>query len=221
MALSHSHTRVPVADSIPGPGSYMCGLTWDGALLWHSDQDAGKLFGLDPSTGAVVRTVACAQARADVAYHSGMLWQIGGRPKRLLLIDPLIGREIGQRPVRPPSGRVCGVEAGPEGMWMCLRGPSVVQLRDYDTMTVQREFPVDGHPSGLTYVDGVIVFSEFEAGTIRTVDAGTGEMLGVATVEGHPTGMTWDGQFVWYCDFEARRLKALRPTDLPLVRSAR
>jgi outer membrane protein assembly factor BamB len=192
----------------------MCGLTWDGRLLWHSDQGAQEIFAVDPQTGEVVRKFPCAEVRADLTFAEGDLWQVGGRPKRLLRIDPYTGDIRGERTVRPSSGRLCGVEAGPEGRWMCLRSPAVVQLRDLDTLGVQHEVPVVGQPSGLTYARGVVLYSDFEDGLVRAVNPATGALLAEADVEGHPVGMTFDGIDVWYCDFAARRFKAFALADL-------
>jgi hypothetical protein len=200
---------VPVVRSVSAPAGYLCGLTWDGVKLWHSDQDAGKIWALDPVTGAVSRTIDCGWVRADLTYHDGLLWQVGGRPKRLVLIDPGTGRVVGQKQVLPASGRLCGIEIGPEGAWMCLRSPSVLQLRDLETMTVQAEFPIEGAPSGATYAHGVVVYGEFEVGLLRAVDTATGELLDTLQVAGHPTGMAWDGEHIWYCDFAARAVKAV------------
>jgi hypothetical protein len=218
--MSTDVASVPVVRSVPAPAMYMCGLTWDGVHLWHSDQEAGKIWAIDPATGAVVRTLDCAWVRADLAYHDGLLCQVGGRPKRVVLVDPLTGRVAGHKQVLPASGRLCGIEMGPEGMWMCLRGPSVVQLRDIETMTVQAEHPVDGAPSGLTYAGGVVVYGEFESGLVRAVDPTTGDVLDTVRIEGHPTGMTWDGEHVWYCDFAARACKAIS-LDAVVIRSER
>lgn len=206
--------NVPVARSLPGPGSYMCGLTWDGEYLWHSDQEAGKIFALDRVRGTVARVLTCPKARADLAWHDGWLCQVGGRPKRLLLLHPQTGAVAEEKEVAPPSGRLCGVETGPDGMWMGLRNPSVVQLRDFATMTVRREYPVEGSPSGLTWADGVVLYAEFETGVVRAVAAATGKMLAAVTVEGRPTGLTWDGSELWYCDFAARRIKAVDLDDV-------
>jgi len=214
MASWPTTSNVPVLSFLPAPGSYLCGLTWDDKYLWHSDQEAGTIVALDPADGSVVRTLGCSRVRADLAYHEGRLCQVGGRPKRILLVDPTTGDIVDQKQVHPPSGRLCGIEMGPEGMWMCLRNPAVVQLRDFDTMAVQRELPVEGAPSGLTYVNGVVLYSEFEGGVIRAVDTATGELLATAPVVGHPTGMTWAGNRLWYCDFEARRFNAISLDDV-------
>jgi hypothetical protein len=116
----------------------------------------------------------------------------------------------GQKEMRPPSGRVTGVELGPEGLWACLRGPTVVQLRDYSTMRVIREFAVPGAgPSGLTYADGIVVYGEYETGMLHAVDPADGSTVGSTRVDGRPTGVAWDGTRLWYCDFPGRAIRAI------------
>jgi outer membrane protein assembly factor BamB len=201
---------VNVISTIGAPAGYMCGLTWDGTWLWHSDQDAEMIYAVDRRDGSVARRFRCPHVRADLAFDGVRLLQVGGRPKRLVLIDPATGAVVGTRPVLPASGRLTGTELGPEGIWMVLRGPTVVQLRDYPSMDVIREFPARGEsPSGLTYATGVVVYGDFDDGVLRAMDARTGEHLGQVPVPGRPTGLTWDGDRLWYCDFPARSFRAL------------
>jgi hypothetical protein len=200
---------------LPSPGSYLCGLTWDGQHLWHSDQGAAVIYAVDRLTGAVVRTLSCPEVRADLTYDGSALCQVGGRPKRLILVDPASGAVTGQREILPASGRVTGVEMSSEGLWLVLRDPDVVQLRAYPAMTIQREYPVPvSAPSGLTYADGIVVVGEFEPGALHALDAATGRYLGLMPVDGRPTGLTWDGERLWYCDFPARAIRPLRLADL-------
>ncbi|WP_067499262.1 hypothetical protein [Actinoplanes sp. TFC3] len=203
-----------VQRSLPAPGSYMCGLTFDGEVFWHSDQDGELISAIDPASGEVRRSLPNPWVRADLTVHNGELHQIGGRPKRLVRIDPRTGQVLGHVTVAPPSGRLCGVEAAPEGMWMSLRSPDVVQLRDFATMTVQREIPIEAPPSGLTCTPELIVFGEYEAGLVHAIDRQSGRPLARVRVEGRPTGLTYDGEYIWYCDFPARELKALCVEDL-------
>lgn len=217
MTTHPDEATAPIIRTLPGPGRYMCGLTWDGTYLWHSDQQAEHIYAVDPADGTVARRFACPQVRADLAFDGIGLCQVGGRPKRLVLVDRETGEVTGQKQVPPASGRLTGTELGPQGIWMCLRGPTVVQLRDYRTMEVVREYPALGEsPSGLTYADGVIVYGDFDDAVLRAMDPGTGEHLGSAAVPGRPTGMTWDGRQLWYCDFPARAFRAL---DLKAVLS--
>ncbi len=145
----------------------------------------------------------------NLTFDGSTLGQIGGRPKRLVLIDPETGRISGFRPIIPANGRVTGAELGPEGLWLVLRGPNVVQLRDYPSLDILREHPVPGgSPSGLTYAEGMVVYGDFATRTLHVLDAGTGEHVRSIELGAHPTGMTWDGHRLWYCDFRARALRA-------------
>jgi streptogramin lyase len=192
------------------PGTYLCGLTWDGLRLWHSDQEAASIYALDATTGAVLATFDCPPVRADLAYDGTLLCQVGGRPKRLVLVDPGTGAIAGQKEIPPASGRVTGIEFGPQGLWMCLRDPMVVQLRDYASMQVMREFAVPGSsPAGLTYAQGRVVYGEFNAQELHAIDPDDGAHVGVCTIAGHPTGLTWDGARLWYCDFRRRAIRSL------------
>lgn len=201
--------------ALPAPGEYMCGLTWAEGLLWHSDQGALQIYAIDPADGRVVTRFRCAWVRADLAFDGAVLCQIGGRPKRLVLVDRETGAVTGKLPVLPSNGRVTGAELGPEGMWMCLRNPMVVQLRDYPGLRVLREHPVPGaSPSGLTYARGMVVYGEFEPGALHAIDAATGEHAGSVSLPGRPTGITWDGERLWYCDFPHRVLRTFELDDL-------
>ena len=215
MTVHPSPATATVRRTLPLPGTYPCGLTWDGIHLWHSDQPAGEIYALDPADGAVLRTLRCPAVRADLAFDGQWLCQIGMRPKRLVLVDRETGEQGGRREVLPASGRLTGVEMGPEGMWMCLRGPAVLQLRNYPAMTVLREYPTAGAaPSGLTCADGVVLHGDYVERRIRASDPATGAELGSVVVVGNPTGLTWDGEHVWYCDFSGRRIHALRLDDV-------
>jgi outer membrane protein assembly factor BamB len=210
MTSSPETAVAEVAATIPGPAAYMCGLTWDGSWLWHSDQDAARIYAVDSADGTVRREFGCSAVRADLAFDGVHLVQVGGRPKQLVLVDRDSGEIVGHKPVPPASGRLTGVEFGPEGVWMVLRGPTVVQLRDYESMAVVREFTARGEsPSGLTYADGTVVYGDFDDGVLRALDPGTGRHLGTIAVPGRPTGLTWDGQRLWYCDFPGRSFRAI------------
>jgi hypothetical protein len=210
-------TRGParVLESIPAPATYLCGLTWDGEYLWHSDQEAKRIWALDRNDGAVVRSFHCGWVRADLAFDGSMLCQVGGRPKRLVLVDRESGAVTGIVRVEPSSGRVTGAAMGPDGMWMCLRDPMVLQLRDYPALEIVREYPVPGvQPSGLTYAHGFVLYGEFPTGFVHAVDAASGRHVATTPVKGRPTGMTWDGERVWYCDFASRLVRATELDDL-------
>ncbi len=83
--------RLTSERSIPSPGMHLCGLAWDGNALWHSDGDTHTIYQLDPKSGQITRELSCADVRTSLCYENGFLWQVAGRPKRILKIDPSDG----------------------------------------------------------------------------------------------------------------------------------
>ncbi len=204
--------EAPTTGALKLPGTYPCGLTWDGTSLWHSDQMAQRIWAIDPSNGRVTREIDCDAVRADLAYDGSMLAQVGRRPKHLVLVDPKTGAWLHDLPIEPLSGRTTGAEFCPDGLWLLLRNPSVIQLRSYPSMEIIREHPVRmAEPAGLTWCDGVVVCGEFPTGTFHAIDAESGRYRAYRRVNGNPTGMTCDGERIWYCDFLTRELRAIEP----------
>lgn len=205
-----SQTLTPICHSIRAPGSYLCGLAWDGRYLWHSDQIAGKFFALGSSDGIVRQVIEYQGIRGDLTFIGNHLCQVGERPRRLIIVDPATGSVVDKREVLPKSARLMGIDIGEDGdLWMCLRDPGVLQRRDWETLSVQDEVAVPGRPSGLTCVGGIVVYSEFEDGLLRAVDARSGIVTGQFKLPSRPTGVAWDGRYLWYCDMPAARINAL------------
>lgn len=194
---------------LPLPGEYPCGLAWDGKCFWHSDQRAGKIFQIDGSSGAVRGFFSCRSARADLTYHDGLLYQIGMRPKRLLVISPETGSREGVKLIEPSNGRVTGVDVHPDGFVMCLRGPSVIQIRDFETLSVRQEIPIDGSVSGLAVYNDYALVGDFPGQCVRAYHLPSGGLVSQVNLAGAPTGLCAAGDTIWYADFYGRSLRAL------------
>ncbi|MEO0971582.1 MAG: hypothetical protein AAFX85_00695 [Pseudomonadota bacterium] len=212
MSDLNATVEAPQSEALNLPGEYPCGLTWDGKSFWHSDQAAKKIWSLDPTDGHILQEHNCPAVRADLAYDGSMLAQVGKRPKRLVLVDPSSGSWVHDLPINPANGRTTGAEFSPDGLWLLLRNPTVIQLRKYPSMEVVREHAVRmTEPSGLTWCDGVVVVGEFTTGMFHALDAASGRYRAFRRVPGKPTGMTWDGERIWYCDFPSRKARAIEP----------
>ena len=60
--------RVKYGRVIPSPGSHMCGLTWDGHFLWHSDGSTNQLYCFDLSTNQLLRSLPCPEVRTGLSF---------------------------------------------------------------------------------------------------------------------------------------------------------
>jgi hypothetical protein len=194
----------------PLPGEYPCGLAWDGESFWHSDQRAGQIFRMDGSSGAVRGAFSCRSARADLTYREGLLYQIGMRPKRLLVISRETGARQGVKRIEPSNGRVTGVDVHPDGFVMCLRGPSVIQVRDFESMSVCQEIPIEGSVSGLAVYDDYALVGDFPGRCMRGYHLPSGGLACQVDLIGSPTGLCAAGDTIWYADFHGRSLRALK-----------
>lgn len=197
------------SNTLPLPGEYPCGFAWDGESFWHSDQRAGEIYRLSRSTGAVQRTIRCKSARADLAFRHGRLFQIGMRPKRLLVYEAATGFRHDNIPIEPSNGRVTGLDTVGDKFVMCLREPSVVQLRNSHDGSIVHEMAIDGSVSGLAVHQGTVCVGDFVDRCIRIYSIESGEPQGVISLSGPPTGMCSDGDVVWYADFANKWLRAV------------
>jgi len=198
---------------IPAPGTHLCGLAWDGTTLWHSDAGTATIYALDPQTGTVRFSLRCPGVRTDLTWAGELLVQVIDTPKRLCYLRPT-GGVAGFQPVEPPTTVLCGLEASGDQLWLGYEVPPTIQLRDLETLTVQRELPVEGRIAGLTCLPNLVIYADHENSLIRSVDAISGEIVGRLKVSGSPTGLTWDGSRLWYCDYDSHEICAIEPDGL-------
>jgi len=58
LLVSASACSQTIINSFPSPGPEPRGLAWDGSYLWCAEYSSGKIFKLEPSTGAKVDSVS-------------------------------------------------------------------------------------------------------------------------------------------------------------------
>jgi streptogramin lyase len=81
-----------IINSFPSPGSEPRGLAWDGSFLWCAEYSSGKIFKLNPSTGAKVDSFSFPIHRSFGGITWGsedQLWVANGT--YVYEIDPVSG----------------------------------------------------------------------------------------------------------------------------------
>lgn len=115
-----------VLASIPAPGQGMdSGLAWADGSLWVGQHRDRKIHRVDPSTGAVLRTIESDRFVTGVTWVDGELWHgtSEGDESELRRIDPDTGA-VQQRLRMPAGTSVSGLESDGAGLFYCGGGTS-------------------------------------------------------------------------------------------------
>ena len=115
-----------VVASIPAPGDGRdSGLAWAEGSLWVGQYRDRKIHRIDPTTGAILRTIESDRFVTGVTWVDGELWHgtWDGDHSEIRRIDPASG-EVLQRLEMPPGTGVSGMESDGAGLFYCGGGPS-------------------------------------------------------------------------------------------------
>ncbi len=149
------------------------GVALDRDSVWLSHGD--EMTELDPITGAVRRTIrAGGRWHREIATNGRLVWvgfNDAARPEGAI---PKAGVDLA-RPLRDEAVGGLGVIRYTDSVW---------QL-DPTSGLLQRTLPVGGLPEGLVFVDDVLWVTSPIDGTLRRVDARSGETDLVVPL-GHP-----------------------------------
>jgi glutamine cyclotransferase len=115
-----------VLASIPAPGNgFDSGLTWAEGSLWVGEYRGRKIHQIDPSTGAVKRTIESNRFVTGVTWVDGELWHATweGDESELRHVDPQNGAVLEQL-VMPKGANISGLESDGADLFYCGGGGS-------------------------------------------------------------------------------------------------
>jgi YVTN family beta-propeller protein len=191
--------KTTFAERLPLPGGFergVAGVAVAPGAVWLSHGD--EVTELDPTTGAVRRTVAAGgRWQREVAVVGRAVWAgvNGSRtPRTGLGLDRFDaardGRVRFQKLISEPSEIL--VES--DRVWVAVRFGSAIWELSPETGELQRTIPAGYHPEGLAFYDESVWISNEVEATVRQVDARTGDtqrvipighaLEGVAVAEG-------------------------------------
>jgi glutamine cyclotransferase len=115
-----------VLASIPAPGQGRdSGLAWAEGSLWVGQYRDRKILEIDPSTGAVLRTIESNRFVTGVSWVDGELWHgtWEGDESELRRVDPKNGAVL-ERLAMPAGTHVSGLESDGADLFYCGGGPT-------------------------------------------------------------------------------------------------
>lgn len=115
-----------VLSTIPAPGKGRdSGLAWAEGMLWVGQHRDRKIYGIDPETGEIRRTIESDRFVTGVSWVDGELWHgtWEGEESELRRVEPTTG-EVLERIEMPEGTMISGLESDGAGSFFCGGGNS-------------------------------------------------------------------------------------------------
>lgn len=206
-------TLLEIVDELPAPGPGPTGLAWDGEHLWNADFRSGRLYCLEPATGAVVDSLLCPGVLSGLAWDGERLWQGLVDETWLRCINPL-SHDLDRTLVVEGATRLGGVAWDGGQLWVVDQAGALLAVATEQQPPVQQYAAPPGG-GGLAWRDGQLwlgapLYMRYEPRSgsftwntteqrfaVLVIDAASGEERGRYPLSFLPLGLAWDGDDLW------------------------
>lgn len=202
--------ELTIEHRFPSPGVHLCGLAWDGQMLWHSDADTNLLYRVDPEDGEIALELPFPDVRTGLTYHDGALWQVLGRPKSILRINPETGEIKARIELGPNLDAVCGVRVDAESFWLGPESTDPIVRHSRSSNAILAQYGPDPSADGLCLVGTRLCHTSYRDRTLAAIAIDTGESVARFDLPEAPTDMCTDGDLFWLNSFSSREIWAVR-----------
>lgn len=207
-AAPRTTSECPVLSFCPSAGERPTVVAWDGSALWVSHlgppgpNDPETIYRVDPATCAVLGSIpAPEQVISGLTWVDGTLWCHPEQTGEFYQIDPSDGSVLAVIP-SPSLG-----EEDPNGsdlawdgtaLWHSSYGHDMIYRIDPSNGDVLQSFPSPGSgPSGLDYVDGVLILGDFNTDMIYQLDTDGNVLDSCVAPSDHPWGIQHVDGDIW------------------------
>lgn len=212
-----------IAHRAAAPGYGPAGLAWDGETLWHSDYKEGVIFGLNPETLAVRRTLFSPGNLGGLAWDGSSFWQAVFDDGLVRRINPATN-DFDQTLILDEYGWLSGLAWDGAQLWVLAQQRGLLLAIDVEAGQVARALPVPVACGDLDYHDGSLWLSyagpmrydaalgQFEwerdepAFAVLRVDPADGRQLAEHSAERLYSGLAWAGDNLWLAQAGDRQL---------------
>ncbi|MDX1662322.1 MAG: hypothetical protein R3272_00920 [Candidatus Promineifilaceae bacterium] len=209
--------------TLSAPGRRPAGLAWDGHYLWNADFGDGRLYRLDPESGAVAAGLLCPGILSGLAWDGESLW-LGVLDKRWLLTINPRRLEVDRTLPVEEAGRVGGVAWDGNNLWVVDQQAGALLAVERESGRVVRRLVVPVAGGGLVYRDGALWLGapqtmrfdqesgqfewegEQEDYALLKIDPADGVELARFPLDFFAAGLTWAGDSLWLSSARAGAL---------------
>lgn len=189
-----------VIKAFPAPAGGSAGSTWINGRLIHGDTSTGRIYTIDPNTGAVLSSFSSAFVNG-LAYDGTNLWGSSATSDSIAQMNPADGSVIMSFP-SPGTGPL-GLAFDGTSLWNADWETNLVYQIDPADGTMLSSFATpDARPSGLTFDGQLLWVANRDADTITQVDQlNAGAIVTTIPAPGqNGEGLAFDGSYLWNSD---------------------
>jgi len=191
-------------------GDYPTGLTWDGTHVWLADRDCGRLYAIDPTSGALVDSVECpAFSPLGLAYGEGSIWVSGYYEDGIYRLDMATRKVVDV--ISAPGDLTTGLAWDNGYLWACdASAKEIVKLDPLDGTTIKTIRAPSRYSNGLAFDGKYLWVSDRRNDKIYSVVPETGlVVLALDSPGPYPRGLAWSGEGLWGVDYQQDSLYSI------------
>ncbi|GAK14147.1 YncE family protein [Geomicrobium sp. JCM 19039] len=193
---------------VEAPGKHLCGLSWDGKRIWHSDGKENYIYSL--MNNQFIEQIKMTNIRTDLTVHGNRIFQIAGlHKKEICVLTKTEGKLLTKLRLDRHDG-LCGMEYYNEGLWLGYKDPGEIIYYSLRENKVMDRYYVNKNIAGLTYDSDneIVVFADFDESSINFFQLNTCKLM-TEELDFQATGLTFDGENFWIADFFNHEVKVL------------
>lgn len=206
-----------VVHTLPAPGKFCTGMTFDGQSLWVADHKADRLFRMNVRTGEVLDAIACpAYWPMGLAWDGEHLWNVDKSRRKIFKVDPGDGTIL--KVIDAPSRNPEGLAWDGQTLWVSdYKDRKIMKIDLSDGTAVQTLTAPAQSPNGLVFDGAYLWCSDRMTDELYMIEPDSGEVLVVLDAPGpYPRGLAWDGECLWTVDYQEDKLyRLVRRDDEP------
>jgi DNA-binding SARP family transcriptional activator len=209
VAISDQSNRIVAATPLPGTPA---AITPGAGSLWVADASNGRVWRIDPASGAEVDRIPVGGDPASIASGDGAEWVASADGATVLRINPMT-ETVTQR-IRLAGDNPDALAIGAGRLWVADSSTRALYMYDQATGRLQRTIALAISPSAVAFGDRAVWVAGYDSGTVLKVDATDGQILAGVHVGTGPVSLAFADGDLWVANSLDSTVSRVNPRRL-------